>query len=125
MESVKEKFHTLKALADRMSEEIKLVAKDLHKSKLSPDSKDVMAENIASLNLIVGDIRQYIASSLICCEDENLDLNVMEKEFIVRALEKSKGSRVGAARQLGIAERTIYRRCSELKIDSFSFRGRA
>jgi len=42
--------------------------------------------------------------------DENLSLEEMEKEFISKALKKHKGRRKEAAYELGISERTLYRK---------------
>ncbi len=42
--------------------------------------------------------------------DENLSLEEMEKEMIRKALKKYKGKRKNAAKELGISERTLYRK---------------
>ncbi len=42
--------------------------------------------------------------------DENLSLEEMEKEMIKKALKKYKGRRKDAAKELGISERTLYRK---------------
>jgi transcriptional regulator with PAS, ATPase and Fis domain len=39
-----------------------------------------------------------------------------EKEMIQRALKKHRGKRKDAARDLGISERTLYRKIKEYKI---------
>ncbi len=48
--------------------------------------------------------------------DENLSLTEKEKEMIIRAIEKHKGKRKMAARELGISERTLYRKINEYNI---------
>lgn len=49
--------------------------------------------------------------------DENLSLADKEKELILKALEKNSGKRKMAARELGISERTLYRKLKEFNID--------
>lgn len=49
--------------------------------------------------------------------EESLSLIDREKEFIVKALQKHKGKRKDAAQELGISERTLYRKIKEYDID--------
>lgn len=49
--------------------------------------------------------------------EESLSLVDREKEFIVKALQKHKGKRKNAAKELGISERTLYRKIKEYDID--------
>jgi DNA-binding NtrC family response regulator len=49
--------------------------------------------------------------------EETLALADREKEFIVKALKKHKGRRRDAAAELGISERTLYRKIKEYNID--------
>jgi len=49
--------------------------------------------------------------------EESLSLEEREKELIIKALEKNKGRRKNAARELGISERTLYRKINEYQID--------
>jgi transcriptional regulator with PAS, ATPase and Fis domain len=48
--------------------------------------------------------------------EESLSLEEKEKEFIKKALTKYKGKRKHAARELGISERTLYRKMNEYNI---------
>jgi hypothetical protein len=50
--------------------------------------------------------------------EESLSLEEKEKEFIKKALTKYKGKRKHAARELGISERTLYRKMNEYGIHS-------
>lgn len=49
---------------------------------------------------------------------ETLLLEVIEKEMIIKALERHKGKRKEAARELGISERTLYRKINEYGLES-------
>jgi transcriptional regulator with PAS, ATPase and Fis domain len=67
-------------------------------------------------------IRTTPASDTITIEhkpevEESLSLEEREKELIIKALEKNKGRRKNAARELGISERTLYRKINEYHID--------
>ncbi len=49
--------------------------------------------------------------------EESLNIMDKEKELIIRALKKHKGKRKDAALDLGISERTLYRKLKEYNID--------
>ncbi len=49
--------------------------------------------------------------------EENLSLEKKELDVIIKALEKYKGKKRQAARELGISERTLYRKIKEHKLD--------
>ena len=48
--------------------------------------------------------------------EESLSLEEREKEFVKKALEKHHGKRKHAARELGISERTLYRKIKEYNL---------
>jgi len=50
-------------------------------------------------------------------EDDSLSIQKKEKELIVRALSKNKNKRKYAARDLGISERTLYRKIKEYDLE--------
>jgi len=50
--------------------------------------------------------------------EENLSINDKEVELIQKALEKNSGKRKLAAKELGISERTLYRKIKEYNIDA-------
>ena len=49
-------------------------------------------------------------------ETTSLSLEQTEKELICKALERHKGKRKDAAKELGISERTLYRKINEYQI---------
>jgi DNA-binding NtrC family response regulator len=49
--------------------------------------------------------------------DESLNIVDKEKELIIKALKKHKGKRKDAASDLGISERTLYRKLKEYNIE--------
>jgi transcriptional regulator with PAS, ATPase and Fis domain len=50
-------------------------------------------------------------------EDDSLSIQKKEKELIVRALNKNKNKRKYAAKDLGISERTLYRKIKEYDLE--------
>ncbi len=50
--------------------------------------------------------------------EENLSLEKMEKEMIKKALDKHNGRRKDAAEELGISERTLYRKIKQYEIEA-------
>ncbi len=49
--------------------------------------------------------------------EESLNIMDKEKELIIKALKKHRGKRKDAATDLGISERTLYRKLKEYDID--------
>ena len=50
-------------------------------------------------------------------EEESLNLNDNQRQMVVRALERNNGNRKKAAQELGISDRTLYRRIKEYGIE--------
>jgi len=48
--------------------------------------------------------------------EESLSIHEKEKQLIYKALEKHRGKRKNAAKELGISERTLYRKIHEYEI---------
>ena len=80
-------------------------------SALQPAVKQPVQAQPASVLLGHDDIHQH--------EEVEESLNIMdkEKELIIKALKKHRGKRKDAALDLGISERTLYRKLKEYDID--------
>jgi transcriptional regulator with PAS, ATPase and Fis domain len=64
------------------------------------------------------EIAEYIdEQENITSESNSLSLQEKEKELIEKALIKNNGKRKGAAKDLGISERTLYRKLKEYNLD--------
>jgi DNA-binding NtrC family response regulator len=50
-------------------------------------------------------------------EPETLNLGNMERQMLMKALERNGGNRKKAARELGISDRTLYRRIKEYGLE--------
>jgi len=62
------------------------------------------------------EIKSKDSSYEVAVLDENLNLSEMEKSMIIKALKKYKGRRRNAAKELGLSERTLYRKINEYGI---------
>ena len=51
-------------------------------------------------------------------EQENLNLNDLGRQMLVKALERNNGNRSKAAQELGISDRTLYRRLKQYGLDN-------
>jgi transcriptional regulator with PAS, ATPase and Fis domain len=58
-----------------------------------------------------------IEPSVMVNTDENLSLGAKEEEMIKKALLKNNGKRKKAATELGISERTLYRKIKEFGLE--------
>jgi DNA-binding NtrC family response regulator len=50
-------------------------------------------------------------------EPENLNLDAHERQLLEKALERNNGNRKKAAQELGISDRTLYRRLNQYGLD--------
>ena len=67
------------------------------------------------MTIISNDEREQFEDHTI--EIENLSLVDKEIELIKKALEKSGGKRKNAAKELGISERTLYRKIKQYNLE--------
>ena len=87
-----------------------------------PDGKVILTpkeDNTLTTTLTKSAKDKYdnIAEEVEEAKEESLSLNEKEKELIIKALKKHNGKRRPAAKDLGISERTLYRKIKEYKID--------
>lgn len=75
--------------------------------------KVVARERESSGSLVIPKENEDVATEVI---HESLTLSEIEKEVIIKALHKHKGKRRDAALDLGISERTLYRKIKEYDI---------
>src|SRR5690606_37482966 len=64
-----------------------------------------------------GDDFRYHAQEAEEVEEESLSLVERESDLIKKALKKHKGKRKSAAQELGISERTLYRKIKDLNLN--------
>jgi len=74
-----------------------------------PKPSSVIIQSESELNSQIQDTEEFI--------EESLSLADKEKELIIKALEKHNGKRKYASEDLGISERTLYRKIKEYDLD--------
>ena len=100
-------------------EEINVFEK-LHKEKSSNDDKDAelieIKEKESTFNVSSSPEDKYHFAEEIN-EEETLSIHDKELELIIKALERNNGKRKAAAIELGISERTLYRKIKQHDIE--------
>ncbi len=107
-------------LSENMSifEDIKENAEENLRNKALPthQSENPTNININSDNLI-SEPEEAQYEEVISSSDVTLSLEKQEKEIIIRALKKNKNKRKYAAKDLGISERTLYRKIKQYDLE--------
>lgn len=80
------------------------------------DEPEVALHNPAALTIHNPNAAQLVKSAQPIIIEESLSLADKEKDMITKALSKYKGKRKYAAKELGISERTLYRKINEYSI---------
>lgn len=103
MAELKQQVHDL--MHERQSAHISTIYKEniISNSEIKTITRDFTSETVDDNNI----------QDTVIVEDESLSLVEKEKEMIKKALEKHHGKRKLAAHELGISERTLYRKIKE------------
>jgi transcriptional regulator with PAS, ATPase and Fis domain len=96
------------AIINRMYNEVMPVSSDSHLLHASVDTGNF----IKNEEVYTHDFHEHVEV------EESLSLEDREKELIKKALEKHRGKRRNAAEELGISERTLYRKIKEYNIQA-------
>ena len=104
--ALKEAVGSGKGLYEKIQEEYPQIGQEFKKPSV-PTSHEV--------TIISKDEREQFEDHTI--EIENLSLIDKEIELIKKALEKSGGKRKNAAKELGISERTLYRKIKQYNLE--------
>ena len=107
-------------LSENMSifEDIKENAEDNLRNKALPTHQ---SENPTNINInsdsLISEPEEAQYEEIISSSDVTLSLEKQEKEIIIRALKKNKNKRKYAAKDLGISERTLYRKIKQYDLE--------
>lgn len=93
---------------ENIVEQKSLVLRDMYKPEANKSNSGNKAKNIDFCSI------EEAEAHII---DESLSLQEKEKEMIIKALKRHNGKRNKAANELGISERTLYRKLKEYNID--------
>jgi len=85
--------------------------KEMHASTDAPQPLMVHHQPASKPVIMNNDIQEHIEV------EESLNIMDKEKELIIKALKKHKGKRKDASSDLGISERTLYRKLKDYSID--------
>jgi len=95
---------------------------DIDRNNLKPSSRSTSDEPVL-LNIENKESKDYDDSEAEIedisheMEDESLSLEKKEKELIIKALKKNNNKRKYAAKDLGISERTLYRKIKQYELE--------
>ncbi|HEY9006163.1 MAG TPA: sigma-54 dependent transcriptional regulator [Ohtaekwangia sp.] len=90
----------------------------IHASEpMNGSSSDAMVLNLPSAEITDNEHVEDVHDITHETEDDSLSIEKKEKELIVRALRKNNNKRKYAARDLGISERTLYRKIKQYDLE--------
>jgi len=92
----------------------------------SPVSKNIIDKESLNTPLLLehkeGEVKEYdeVIEDVVHTyeDDDSLSLEKKEKELIIKALQKNRNKRKYAAQDLGISERTLYRKIKQYEIEN-------
>jgi DNA-binding NtrC family response regulator len=106
--------------AGRLVKENPGLFEGLDRNEVPPQTKEAVVLNIPSQTSINGNENEHVEDIHDIThetEDESLSIEKKEKELIIRALQKNNNKRKYAARDLGISERTLYRKIKQYELE--------
>ncbi len=107
-------------LSENMSifEDIKESKEDNVRNKALPTHQSEIPTNInINSESLISEPEEAQYEEIISSSDVTLSLEKQEKEIIIRALKKNKNKRKYAAKDLGISERTLYRKIKQYDLE--------
>jgi transcriptional regulator with PAS, ATPase and Fis domain len=104
--------------AGRMVKENPSLFEGIENNDSSQASKDTVVLNLPAQSPMNGDQHMEEVHDISHeTEDDSLSIEKKEKELIIRALQKNNNKRKYAARDLGISERTLYRKIKQYELE--------
>jgi transcriptional regulator with PAS, ATPase and Fis domain len=100
---------------DYKSEEKNTLEKLYNNSSNSSDLIEINEKKVGFKSHEVSDDKYHFAEEIR--EEETLSIHDKELELIIKALERNGGKRKAAAKELGISERTLYRKIKQHDIE--------
>ena len=91
---------------------------NLYGSALSPISADKLPSVTTGSSINVQPKSEEADAEEIAAEPESLNLDNLGRQMVEKALERNAGNRKKAAQELGISDRTLYRRIKKYGLDN-------
>jgi DNA-binding NtrC family response regulator len=110
---MKKDLDSMKKIVADMLQGKKIYENDLTNNNSTTIVSDMVTQDMGSMQVHHPVIAHQQSIHEI---EESLSLEEKEKDFIKKALERHKGKRKYAAKELGISERTLYRKINEYNI---------
>ena len=110
---MKKDLDSMKKIVADMLQGKKIYENDLTNNNSTTIVSDMVTQDMGSMQVHHPIIAHQQSIHEI---EESLSLEEKEKDFIKKALERHKGKRKYAAKELGISERTLYRKINEYNI---------
>ena len=107
-------------LSENMSifEDIKQSPEENLRNKALPTHQNEVNSNLnINTDHLISESEDAQFEEIIIPTDVTLSLEKQEKEIIIRALKKNKNKRKYAAKDLGISERTLYRKIKQYDLE--------
>ena len=102
-----------------------IISNDNISTSIADNTKEMLIEKdknydkklIIDKNMDLGNKNQFQEVTEVINENESLSIELKEKELIIKALLKNKNKRKYAAKDLGISERTLYRKIKYYELE--------
>ena len=108
--------------SDSLRKYPELFAEVVNESAITPTDNRVNGSTPYIINDVEDDDQPYQDEKIVDIthetEVETLSLDLVEKEMILKALKRNNNKRKYAAKDLGISERTLYRKLKQYEIDA-------
>ncbi len=101
-------------ISNLSSDDVQILNRMQGETNQQNTSTDLMLHP-SNLTILNNGVSQKYAEPIVV--EETLSISEKEKEMIIKSLQKYKGKRKLAASELGISERTLYRKINEYGID--------
>ena len=114
---LKNDVNEMKKIIDNILSDNNTQLVDNKKEILLNDNKAYEKELVIDKKSDSDNKNQYQEVTEVINENESLSIELKEKELIIKALLKNKNKRKYAAKDLGISERTLYRKIKYYKLE--------
>ena len=114
---LKNDVNEMKKIIDNIISNDNTSIADSSKEMLLEKDKTYDKKLIIDKNLDIDNKNQFQEVTEVINENESLSIELKEKELIIKALLKNKNKRKYAAKDLGISERTLYRKIKYYELE--------